>query len=381
MAVTFQDDFNDGWLDRSKWAALYDGGTGNGCAFRWDASGVEEWGGQLHLYNRWDGSGWAVGGAATIPNQWHPGFAQTYGTFEVRARVADGEGTGACVLLWPADNSWPPEIDLLETPRDTVAFFNHFPGGGEEGGSFRNWDASDWHTYRLEWAANRLAYFVDGALLYETRDPAKIPDQPMSVGLQGFVAGWWDDHWYGAPDATTPWVTAMDVDWVRVSDHTGSASASPQAGNGVADHHQFEAWGGRATIAGFEVGLDRLTATTAYGYVPWIEADTAEGTYWRYGWGNDVVFLPGVRGATAAELASGQVDHWHFDAWSGRHVLEDFDYGVDRVTFSTAYGYRPWIEGEDSSGTWVRYGWNDDVVLLKDVWGVTAQAVQEPWMA
>lgn len=42
-----------------------------------------------------------------------PGLVQTYGKYFVRFRIDAGVGVSYALLLWPADNSWPPEDRLL----------------------------------------------------------------------------------------------------------------------------------------------------------------------------------------------------------------------------------------------------------------------------
>jgi hypothetical protein len=228
MSLTFSDEFNDGAYDWRKWPVSYGGGTGNGGAHRWENSQVSEWGGNLVVTNAFDGS-WKTGGIATTPNQWNPGFAQTYGRFEARARVEDGQGTGGVILLWPADNGWPPEMDLMETPHDRAAVFNHAPDGRVDGGA--QWDlrSSDWHVYAVDWSANRLAYSIDGRTVWETTDASKIPDEPMVFGLQGFVERSGSTWYGGAPTSTAS--TSMYVDYVRAySSPSPPPSTSPSPG-------------------------------------------------------------------------------------------------------------------------------------------------------
>ena len=42
------------------------------------------------------------------------GFAQRYGHFEFRAKLPRGRGLWTSLWLLPADNTWPPEIDVVE---------------------------------------------------------------------------------------------------------------------------------------------------------------------------------------------------------------------------------------------------------------------------
>ena len=74
-------------------------------------------------------------------------------------------------------------------------------------------DITDWHTYVTRWEADRIAFYLDGTLL---RTVTNIQvRQPMSLGLQGFVAGATPTWYGGAP--TDPADKLIEVAYVRIS--------------------------------------------------------------------------------------------------------------------------------------------------------------------
>ncbi len=160
-------------------------------------------------------------------------FVQTYGRFEIRAKLPFGQG------IWPAfwllgndigEVSWPAcgEIDIMEhvgrTPSTNYGSL-HGPGysGGnplseqymlENGARF----ADDFHEYAVEWEPDVVRWYVDENL-YETRTPADVPqggewvyDHPFFMILNVAVGG----AFPGSPDDTTTFPQRLLVDYVRV---------------------------------------------------------------------------------------------------------------------------------------------------------------------
>jgi len=103
-------------------------------------------------------------------------FDFTYGRVEIRAKAAPGDGMWSAIWMMPTDlayGTWAAggEIDIMEvvnagTDNQGVFMAAHY--GFEwplnqitsEGADVD--DATDWHTYSLEWSGDYLRWFVDG---------------------------------------------------------------------------------------------------------------------------------------------------------------------------------------------------------------------------
>lgn len=234
--TTLFDGFNGTSVDRDLWPVVYGGGSGNGGAYQWSPDDVRVGGGELTISMTNHGGWWSAGG---LSQGWE---GQTYGRFEVRAKVDAGQGTSTGILLWPTSNEWPPEIDLLETPtagRDKAYFTYHWDGGGwdEYTSTGFDLDATQWHTYAVDWSADRLTYYIDGRQMYTTTE--HVPQESMALGFMGFVASHGQNWYNGGPDWSTPGQVNLHVDWARISTATGdtggggwtppAASAPPPA--------------------------------------------------------------------------------------------------------------------------------------------------------
>lgn len=229
-STIFFDGFNGTELDRNEWPITYGGSMYWNNAFWWDNGQLSVGDGALTIgMDKADNGIWTVGGLTTMPWKGAPeglGTTFQFGRVEIRAKTSvEVEGAGPCFLLWPANDTWPPEIDILETPKGGQGMFTvHYPGpdGGPEGrgydSQFFDLDHSQWHTYTLDWLPDRLTLYVDGVKVAETFE--NIPQIPMSVGLQGHV-GIESDGWYGSPNDTGVDSVDIEVDWVRVSQYTG----------------------------------------------------------------------------------------------------------------------------------------------------------------
>jgi beta-glucanase (GH16 family) len=149
-------------------------------------------------------------------------FAQTYGYFEIRAKVPRGKGLWPAFWLLPTSHKWPPEIDVFE-------MFGA-PNSRKEGGvgwvhtgtvhagekSFTDWhhvpidQYASFHRYGLLWGPDVMAIFVDGRKIVSQRTPLQY-HQPMYLIVNLAVGGEWPE----LPDQNTKFPARMYVDYVR----------------------------------------------------------------------------------------------------------------------------------------------------------------------
>ena len=107
-----------------------------------------------------------------------------YGYFECRMKVPGGRGMWPAFWLNPQDQKWPPEIDILEivnNGRDSSRNSFHFLHSGVKeslpvASSLLNNNKTykpgfdyqdDFHTFAVEWTAERVRHFVDDVLVVD----------------------------------------------------------------------------------------------------------------------------------------------------------------------------------------------------------------------
>jgi beta-glucanase (GH16 family) len=153
-----------------------------------------------------------------------------YGRFEARIKTPTGQG------LWPAfwllggnlaTVGWPQsgEIDIMEARgQEPSILIGSLHGPGYSGGSAisRRYTLAtrmdtEFHTYRVDWSADRIRWFVDDTLYHEVNKGDQsgqwVFDHPFYIILNVAVGG----GFVGAPNANTTFPQEMVVDWVRVS--------------------------------------------------------------------------------------------------------------------------------------------------------------------
>ena len=140
-----------------------------------------------------------------------PTFNQTYGYFEMRARLPAGKGVWPAFWLLPSDLDWPPEIDVMESVGDPAKVFATAHSKHEKSaGTAVTVTPGDFHTYSVSWDSERLIWYVDRREVRRQPTPADM-HKPMYLLANLALGG----DWAGAPDATTPFPVRFEIDYIR----------------------------------------------------------------------------------------------------------------------------------------------------------------------
>lgn len=146
------------------------------------------------------------------------GHAQRYGYFEMRARLPRGRGFWPAFWLLPVRAAWPPEIDIMEAngARPGALHFSvrdpHDTTGRGSGWRQLPPGAGGWQVFGCEWTAERVRFVVDGRLAWEVRGHGV--HEPMYM-IANLALGSHDANWIPDPDASTPFPSSLEIDYIR----------------------------------------------------------------------------------------------------------------------------------------------------------------------
>lgn len=147
------------------------------------------------------------------------GFAQRYGHFEMRAWLPRGRGLWSGLWLLPADNSWPPEIDVVELlghQPSTIYVSTHSKASGKREARTLPLSVGDvssgFHVYGVSWRQDEIRYFLDGRLIASLPTPTDM-HKPMFLLANLAVGG--AGSWPGPPDESTIFPARMLIDYIR----------------------------------------------------------------------------------------------------------------------------------------------------------------------
>jgi beta-glucanase (GH16 family) len=140
-----------------------------------------------------------------------PSFSQLYGYFEARVKLPEGKGLWPAIWMLPADLSWPPEIDIMESIGDPLTAYMsiHSKTDGAFTQTVKLPDKG-FHTYAVSWGPQTMIFYVDGVEAARWPTPADM-HKPMYMIANLAVGG----QWPGAPDASTQFPAAFVVQFIR----------------------------------------------------------------------------------------------------------------------------------------------------------------------
>ena len=152
-------------------------------------------------------------------------FTYQYGYMEMRAKVPHGQGLWSAFWTLPWVKSdpglWPPEIDVVEILGHNTAeayMTYHWRGhAGKPESNGEKWTgpdlSQDFHTYGVLWEPSAIRWFIDGREVRAAfTDDSNIASFPQYLLANLAVGG----SWPGAPEATTPFPSDLEIDHIRV---------------------------------------------------------------------------------------------------------------------------------------------------------------------
>lgn len=104
-------------------------------------------------------------------------FAQLYGYWEARMRAVGCRGSRAAFWAKPNDESWPPELDIVEVYGDNrteAQFTNHWQERGRHRKSKDRFSGpnfnAQFHVFGAEWTPTEIIWYVDGVERFRTKE-------------------------------------------------------------------------------------------------------------------------------------------------------------------------------------------------------------------
>lgn len=249
-ALQWSDEFSGSVVDPAKWrvennSTFGDGNNELACLTR---ENVTVSGGNLQITaNRFQTPHSCGGQDNRFPNGRDYGSGMlttkgiaswTYGKIEVRAKLPTNPGRSQG--LWPA--IWMRPVDGGSGELDIMEAIGTGPGGLASEVSQTAWydkgghntktsrltkvpsgSTNAFHTYAVEWTPGHLAWSIDGQVTFEASgaEVAKDFARPYFLRLNLAVGG----KWPGDPTGSTMLPQSMDVDYVRVYEHSGTPDA------------------------------------------------------------------------------------------------------------------------------------------------------------
>jgi len=151
-------------------------------------------------------------------------FSFTYGYVEWKAWLPAGQGLWPALWMMPENDTWPPEIDALETVGNqpdvwTGTYHPPSPMPAQGFDSTVPGLSSGWHTFGVDWEPGRITWYVDGQQMATTT--TDVTSTAMYLVMDLAVGG----SWPGYPNASTPFPSTLRIAYVRVWQHSTSGTS------------------------------------------------------------------------------------------------------------------------------------------------------------
>jgi len=146
-------------------------------------------------------------------------FSQTYGIFEVRAKLPAGQGLWPAFWLLPVSGLYTSELDVFEVLGNaptTLYATTHGSTGGVWGSDSQAITVPDtsagFHVYAVKWEPHFVSFIMDGHMIAQAPTPQSM-NTPMYMILNLAVGG--AGSWPGPPNQSTRFPAKMVIDYVR----------------------------------------------------------------------------------------------------------------------------------------------------------------------
>lgn len=155
-------------------------------------------------------------------------YVQTYGFFEMRAKIPAGAGFWPAFWLLRADGVWPTsELDVMEILSVTpgrLYMTSHSHATGSHTQDHWAYDAGDLssehHTYAVSWQPDMVRWYLDGTEIAASPTPADM-HKPMYVIANLAVGG--VGSWPGPADGASS--ATLSIDHIKGYQSAGFAGA------------------------------------------------------------------------------------------------------------------------------------------------------------
>jgi len=161
-------------------------------------------------------------------------FAQTYGYYEMRAKLPAASGAWPAFWLLPSSGTSPPEIDILEAiginPDASFVTLHDalLPGRVATETAYTQGAATSFHTYGLLWSDTDIVWYIDGVEVLRVATPADL-HQPMYMLVNLAVGGGFGGG-FNVPDAAALAASPFQIDYIRAYAIDGLTVADSSAG-------------------------------------------------------------------------------------------------------------------------------------------------------